>query len=223
MDALTNPRRLFPSCTETVESTAMMYGGGDNPLAVSAQDFAEMYQDNKDLWGDMPAKAAHVNYQRSMSGNVDSARLLMEFSMVPSVKNGGSKLHKAAAAGDIKEVQRLVDVTTGTALVDPLKGDGTTPLITAAMMGHADVVKLLLEEGAEPNKAGMNGATALQIAASMGHLEVMAMLLENGAMADAPHKFAKSTASARLAAPCPRRAALSPGTPPVCHSLRPAG
>ena len=53
---------------------------------------------------------------------------------------------------------------------------------------------LLLEQGADPNKAGMNGATALQIAASMGHLEVMKLLLENGAMADAPHKFAKSTA-----------------------------
>jgi len=38
---------------------------------------------------------------RSQSGNVDSARLLMEFSMVPSVKSGGSKLHDAAASGDI--------------------------------------------------------------------------------------------------------------------------
>ena len=30
------------------------------------------------------------------------------------VQNGGSKLHKAAAAGDLKEVERLTDVTKGT-------------------------------------------------------------------------------------------------------------
>ena len=142
----------------------------------------------------MPARDARVNYQRSMTGNVDSAQLLMEFSMVPSVKTGGSMLHKAAAAGDLETVARLVDVTKGTALVDPLKGDGTTPLITAAMMGHADVVKLLLDEGAEVEKVGINGATALMIAASMGHVEVMKLLLEHGANANTPHKFAKSTA-----------------------------
>jgi ankyrin repeat protein len=116
----------------------------------------------------MPARDAHTNYQRSMTGNVDSARLLMEFSMVPSVKAGGSKLHKAAAAGDVEEVERLVDVTQGTALVDPTKGDGTTPLITAAMMGHADVVRILLEQEADPEKVGLNGASALMIASSMG-------------------------------------------------------
>lgn len=40
----------------------------------------------------------------------------------------------------VVQVAELVDVEKGTALVDPLKADGTTPLITAAMMGHADVV-----------------------------------------------------------------------------------
>eukprot|EP00040_Diaphanoeca_grandis_P013536 m.68456 g.68456 ORF g.68456 m.68456 type:complete len:855 (+) comp23955_c0_seq1:215-2779(+) len=176
-------------------STALAYNAaGDNPLSVTSEDFNQMYEDNKDLWGDMPARDAHLNYQRSMTGNVDSARLLMEFSMVPSVKSGGSDLHKAAAEGDVDKVADLIDVTKGSALVDPLKGDGTTPLITAAMMGHARVVKLLLDEGADVEKTGINGATPLQIAASMGHVEVMQVLLEGGANADSPHKFAKSTA-----------------------------
>lgn len=63
-------------------------------------------------------------------------------------------------------------MTKGTGLIDPLKADGTTPLITATMMGHVEVVKLLLGEGAETEKVGINGATALHIAASMGHVEV---------------------------------------------------
>lgn len=88
------------------QGTALAYGSaGAHPLAVSVEDFGEMYADNKDLWGDMDSKSAHLNYQRSMSGNVDSARLLMEFSMVPSVKTGGSDLHKAAAAGDASRVR----------------------------------------------------------------------------------------------------------------------
>jgi hypothetical protein len=59
--------------TEAVESSALVYAGGDNPLALTGEDFAQMYEDNKDLWGDMPARDAHLNYQRSMTGNVDSA------------------------------------------------------------------------------------------------------------------------------------------------------
>jgi ankyrin repeat protein len=55
----------------------------------------------------------------------------MEFSMVPSAKAGGSKLHEAAAKGDTATVEALLDVELGEALVDPVKADGTTPLITA--------------------------------------------------------------------------------------------
>ncbi len=42
------------------------------------------------------------------------------------------QLHDAAAAGDLAAIERILDVeSTGTALVDPLKHDGTTPLIAA--------------------------------------------------------------------------------------------
>lgn len=61
---------------------------------------------------------------------------ILEFVYIYYIQAGGGELHKAAAVGDIDKVARLVDVSEGgTALVDPLKADGTTPLITAAMMG----------------------------------------------------------------------------------------
>lgn len=180
-----------------VESNALVYAGAsDNPLAVSPEAFSDMYRDNKDLWGDMPERDARINYMRSQSGNVDSARLLMEFSMVPSVKTGGSKLHDAAASGDVEELEKLMDedLETGSALVDPVKSDGTSPLITAAMMGHVRVCELLIEQGADLELTGINGATPLQVAASMGHLDVLSLLIRKGANVNAKHKFAGSTA-----------------------------
>ena len=68
------------------------------------------------------------------------------------------------------------------------------PLIAAAMMGHADIVGLLLHEGHDPQTVGANGATALMVAASMGHLLTIDVLIQHGANVDYRHKFAGSTA-----------------------------
>lgn len=156
-----------------------------------------MYEDNKDLWGDMPAEQARVNYVRSTAGQVDSARLLLEFGLVPSVKEaaagGGSALHRAAALNDKGEVERLAEAAETTAVVDAVKSDGATALIVAAVAGHADVVRLLLEQGAEVDRVGLQGATALHIAAAMGHTDVMEVLIQAGADLNARHKFAAST------------------------------
>jgi len=47
--------------------------------------------------------------------------------------------------------------------------------------GHLEVVKLLLEHGADPNVKNRDGKTPLHNAASEGHLEVVKLLLERGA------------------------------------------
>ena len=48
----------------------------------------------------------------------------------------------------------------------------------AAFKGHLEVLRLLLEAGADKNAANANGATALMAAALKGHLEVVRLLLE---------------------------------------------
>lgn len=53
-----------------------------------------------------------------------------------------------------------------------------TPLMRAAIKGHRDVVKLLLEQGADPVVEGWRGWTALRYAASWGRTDVVRMLLE---------------------------------------------
>jgi ankyrin repeat protein len=52
----------------------------------------------------------------------------------------------------------------------------------AAFAGHTEVVKFLLEKGAEVNAKGtIGGTTALMVASQNGHAEVVKVLLEKGA------------------------------------------
>ena len=60
--------------------------------------------------------------------------------------------------------------------------NGLTALMLAAMKDHTEVVKLLLEKGAEVNaKESTDSATALMMAANNGHAEVVKLLLEKSA------------------------------------------
>ena len=60
-----------------------------------------------------------------------------------------------------------------------------TGIHLAAKNGHLDIVRLLLEAGADMDAARQNGATALQQAAWNGYLNVVRFLLEAGADKDA--------------------------------------
>jgi hypothetical protein len=105
------------------KAVSVYSGATENPLAVTQDAFSTMYTDNIDLWGDLKPDEAYINYVRTQTGNVDSARsqkhsfyfintierLLLEFGMVPSVKGSGSKLHNAAAKGSVKEVTELLE------------------------------------------------------------------------------------------------------------------
>jgi ankyrin repeat protein len=56
-----------------------------------------------------------------------------------------------------------------------------TPLVVAAEHGHAGVVRLLLERGADVNASDYYNYTALNNAARQGHEEVVSILLSCGA------------------------------------------
>ncbi|KDO18335.1 hypothetical protein SPRG_16235 [Saprolegnia parasitica CBS 223.65] len=92
---------------------------------------------------------------------------------------GLSKLLSAAAAGQHKEVQKLVkrgvDVNART------DENGTTALYRAAANGHIGVVKLLLNASADVNKPNDMGETPLYEAAAQGRASIIAMLLDAGA------------------------------------------
>ena len=58
--------------------------------------------------------------------------------------------------------------------------EGATPMHLAAKNGHADVVKSLMLQGANPSAKNANGCTPLHLAAKYGHANVIMALLDFG-------------------------------------------
>ena len=87
------------------------------------------------------------------------------------------KLNQALDMGraDPDEVRKLILVC----VVDA--NDWGKTLHWATRKGHKDVVQLLLDRGADPNKANEDGGTQLHSAASGGHIAVVQLLLDRGA------------------------------------------
>jgi ankyrin repeat protein len=63
---------------------------------------------------------------------------------------------------------------------------GMNSLIFASWKGHQDIVRLLVDAGADLNFRSQTGATALVYAASGGHEECVRILLNKGARTDIP-------------------------------------
>ena len=76
------------------------------------------------------------------------------------------------------------DAEVANLLKTPLNPDGrcahrdSPPIWHAAQQGHLEVVRLLLEAGADMNAANTDGTTALFVAAEWGYLEVVRLLIE---------------------------------------------
>ena len=61
---------------------------------------------------------------------------------------------------------------------------GRTPLFIACQEGQIDAARLLLDKGAEVDRARTDGATPLFIACENGHVDVARLLLDKGAAVD---------------------------------------
>lgn len=91
-----------------------------------------------------------------------------------------NRLGRAAEDGDVAAVARLL---TDGAEVDGLGGDKRSALDLAVHAGHVDVVRVLLDAGADPRqRAGAYGeVTPLGLAAMYGYVAVAELLLDAGA------------------------------------------
>jgi ankyrin repeat protein len=93
-------------------------------------------------------------------------------------KRGNTPLHFAAYEGDLEVARTLLEFK---AEVDSLNDDGLTPLqlaLEGRREGYPDIMRLLLDHGANVEAHDKGGNTTLHFTASGGDLEVTRMLLE---------------------------------------------
>ena len=91
-------------------------------------------------------------------------------------------LSGAVFTGDLTAVKQALADGANPNAQDPQSG--SRMLATAALMGHTEIVALLLEHGADINGRSRDGGTALHAAAFLGRIETVKLLLENGADAN---------------------------------------
>ncbi len=88
-------------------------------------------------------------------------------------------LWEAASTGDLGAITHALANGADANAKEP---QSDTPLLTlAALMGHADIADLLIQNGADVNARGGDGGTALHAAAFLGHAEAAKVLINNGA------------------------------------------
>lgn len=101
-------------------------------------------------------------------------------------KRTSDELYSAAKTGNIEAVKRYladsVDINAGDSKY------GVTPLCWAAFSGHAEIIELLIESGADVNAKNRDAGTALHGAAFLGQAEAAALLIQNGADTHAKHE-----------------------------------
>ncbi|KAJ5758931.1 hypothetical protein N7520_006087 [Penicillium odoratum] len=114
-------------------------------------------------------------------GHIDTVKLLLDKGADVSFPNisGIVPLYTAARKGMIAMTRLLCE--HGADINVSTQSHQWTPLNAASDLGHVDVVKFLIGNGADMTIRTDHGWTPLHSAADSGHLEVVRILYENGA------------------------------------------
>src|SRR5690625_2675294 len=89
------------------------------------------------------------------------------------------ELLESARYGDLEDVQQLLNDQD--VCVNFKDQNGMSPLLAAAGNGHCQIIRILLEKGADVNISNNSQNTPLHWAALNGHLEAVKILVEAGA------------------------------------------
>ena len=123
-----------------------------------------------------PANLSKLLDAAVVQGNVESVRAFLDHGADPnlySAKRGESVLHSSIA---------MVLLDKGADVNAKASDSARTPLMLAAAKGEAEMVKILLEKGADANISDTSGKTALELAEETGHTEIVHLLLDVGAV-----------------------------------------
>ena len=108
-----------------------------------------------------------------------AACLLLLCGLSASAGNPQSDLVQGAMFGNVKKVTAALQ--EGAEVDDLAPNNIMTALMWASYKGHTQIVKILLDEGADADRKNRLGMTALMYAARKGRIQVIKMLLDHGA------------------------------------------
>lgn len=96
------------------------------------------------------------------------------------------RLEKALQSGNAKLMKKAIEELTinnvNSSFLPPSAGMGHYPVICAAVeTGNVEIIKLLLDKGADVNAGlGVNGMSALYLASQEGFIDMVALLISRG-------------------------------------------
>jgi len=99
-------------------------------------------------------------------------------------------LHAAAWDGDLRILQVLLVCRHFN--LEARDRDGDTPLVRAVSQGEAEVVKALLDEGANLETTNDNEMTPIHFACEIQDLDMVLLLIERGACVHSKDKMEKT-------------------------------
>ncbi|HET9526731.1 MAG TPA: ankyrin repeat domain-containing protein [Pyrinomonadaceae bacterium] len=98
------------------------------------------------------------------------------------------ELWRIAESGAMDELEAVLP----RADINARNEHGMTALMRAAYHGRTQMVRALLDHGADPNLTRNDNFTALSLAAFFGHAEIVGMLMQHGANTDVATRFGTS-------------------------------
>jgi ankyrin repeat protein len=126
----------------------------------------------------------------AFDGKLEMVKALLNRGANPNAARGSNRsapIQQCAHNGNLEVLELLLK--SGAEVNAP--HCGSHALGTAAVSGHADFVRMLLEAGAAPNQSEESGTTPLMCSVAGGKLEIVKMIAEAGANLNAVRFRAK--------------------------------
>lgn len=133
---------------------------------------------------------------------LDKSRKIIKMLDFTELYNIRSELHNAIKQNDVKKLTLLVSNNEPNRRYVNLNYldtvDGQSPLHKAARLGHAGIVKVLIENGASQHIQSKNGWFPLHLASFFGHMDIVMMLLSGSSESVKRNASTESCSEAKI-------------------------